>query len=106
MHRDLYTSHVFLDETPAGAELYLIDLARVFAPRWRRFRWRVKDLAQVKYSMPDRWVREHWDDFLAAYLGDTVDSCRRRYDTAVRRRVERMRRRDRSKQCVKTGGGR
>ena len=48
VHRDLYASHVFLDESAGDVSLYLIDLARMFAPRWRKFRWRVKDLAQLK----------------------------------------------------------
>ena len=71
VHRDLYASHVFLHDTPDGLSLYLIDLARMFAPRWRLFRWRVKDLAQLKYSMPESWVQSHWDEFLGTYL----DSC-------------------------------
>jgi len=106
VHRDLYASHVFLNETQAGAELYLIDVARVFAPRWRRFRWRAKDLAQLLYSMPDRWARKHWDGFLAAYLGGAADPCRQRYDAAVRRRVERMRRQAERRQLAKEGGRR
>ncbi|MDY7010757.1 MAG: lipopolysaccharide kinase InaA family protein [Planctomycetota bacterium] len=68
VHRDLYASHIFLDEAPDGLGLYLIDLARVFAPKWRTFRWRVKDLAQLKYSMPTTWVGRCWDDFLRRYL--------------------------------------
>ena len=36
-HRDLYTPHIFLDETPEGPRLYLIDLARVFKPCWRKW---------------------------------------------------------------------
>ena len=68
VHRDLYASHIFLDAEGGRVQLYLIDLARVFAPRWRKSRWRVKDLAQFKYSMPAAWVAAHWDGFLAAYV--------------------------------------
>jgi len=68
VHRDLYASHVFLEELSGRGELYLIDLARMFRPRWRKFRWRVKDLAQLKYSMPGRWVAEYWQGFLKVYF--------------------------------------
>lgn len=52
VHRDLYTSHIFLqadgmEPTPRFA---IIDLQRVFRPRWRRARWMVKDLAALHFS--------------------------------------------------------
>ena len=93
-HRDLYASHIFLDETAEGPRLYLIDLARVFRPWWRRFRWRVKDLAELKYSLPDRWVRAHWEGFLAAYVA-RIGGRARKWAGAIDRRVARMRRRSR-----------
>jgi len=92
VHRDLYASHVFLHASADGVSLYLIDLARMFAPRWRTFRWRVKDLAQLKYSMPASWVQSHWDEFLGTYL----DSCGRsaeRYSRAIDRKTASIRRR-------------
>ncbi len=91
VHRDLYASHIFLDEAPAGLRLYLIDLARVFAPKWRSFRWRVKDLAQLKYSMPATWVGRCWDDFLRLYLSDIGQV--NIWSEAIDRRVASMRRR-------------
>ncbi len=94
VHRDLYASHIFLDETAEGPRLYLIDLARVFRPWWRRFRWRVKDLAELKYSMPERWVRAHWEGFLAAYVA-RIGGRARKWARAIDRRVARMRRRSR-----------
>lgn len=94
VHRDLYAAHVFLDETPRRVKLYLIDLARVFAPRWRRFRWRVKDLAQLKYSMPAAWVERHWGAFLEAYLaGAGAPGRAGRWAAAIDRKVASMRRR-------------
>jgi hypothetical protein len=104
VHRDFYACHIFVNhngktsatETQraqrkeerrnSGAvstqnafggefDLYLIDLARVFAPRWRQFRWRVKDLAQLKYSMPTHWVNEHWDHLLDSYLDAFEEHC-------------------------------
>lgn len=91
-HRDLYACHIFLHEHDGRVELYLIDLARVFRPRWRPFRWRVKDLAQLKYSMPWVWVQESWAEFLAAYL-DTEDRGEfERWDRAIDRKVKSMER--------------
>jgi len=86
VHRDLYASHVFLAEERGELELRLIDLARAFRPRWRRFRWRVKDLAGVKYSMPRAWVAAHWAAFLGAYLGGDAPG-RARLERAIDRKV-------------------
>ncbi len=97
VHRDLYAAHIFLDESDNGVCLYLIDLARVFRPRWRRFRWWVKDLAQLKYSMPAAWTDRWWDFFLAEYLGPKRDAQGGRYNRAIDRKVRRIQRRDRRK---------
>ena len=92
VHRDLYASHVFLHESAGGVSLYLIDLARMFAPRRRMFRWRVKDLAQLKYSMPASWVQSHWDEFLGTYL-DSCGGSAERYSRAIDRKAAAIRRR-------------
>jgi len=100
VHRDLYASHVFLHDSPEGLSLYLIDLARMFAPRMRLFRWRVKDLAQLKYSMPEDWVKSCWDEFMGIYL-DICGGRGNRYSRAIDRKVasmcRRAKRRDRRK---------
>lgn len=93
IHRDLYTSHVFLEETPEADHLRLIDLARAFRPRLRSFRWRVKDLAGLRYSMPDDWVGRHWDEFLGLYLGPEARD-RDRWNAAVMRKAGRIARHD------------
>jgi tRNA A-37 threonylcarbamoyl transferase component Bud32 len=93
VHRDLYASPVFLDDSQGRADLYLIDLARMFVPRWRRFRWYVKDLAQLKYSMPAAWVADFWQPFLAEYLAGVGPRGREGVDLAVGRKVASMRRR-------------
>jgi hypothetical protein len=51
-HRDFYLCHIFISQGDHEMKLTLIDLARVFRPRWRRERWRIKDLAQLNYSAP------------------------------------------------------
>lgn len=66
VHRDLYLCHVFL--RPDGS-FCLIDLQRVFRPRWRRRRWIVKDLAALNLSTPaDRVGPSERLRFLARYL--------------------------------------
>ena len=76
VHRDLYLSHLFIMCSEAGVPALagdgvvftLIDLQRVFRPRWRRRRWVVKDLAALNYSTP--WDRVGWFErlrFLCRY---------------------------------------
>jgi len=97
VHRDLYASHIFLTSTNDDVELYLIDLARVFAPvSWRQFRWCVKDLAELKYSMPSAWVERYWDDFLKMYLSD--DKSFLKWSKAIDKKVAWMLRRQRRKE--------
>lgn len=87
VHRDLYACHIFVDRLDDGSlALSLIDLARVFRPRWRAFRWCVKDLAQLKYSMPPAWTSRWWDAFLRGYLGDRAGEAAR-WDRAIGRKV-------------------
>jgi tRNA A-37 threonylcarbamoyl transferase component Bud32 len=94
VHRDLYACHIFLDDSPGQARLHLIDLARVFAPvRWRLFRWRVKDLAQLRSSMPDEWVRRHWRGFLKEYLGEAQGASLEKFDRAIRKKASAIQRR-------------
>lgn len=104
VHRDLYLSHVFVRLGPTGqpddadAGLFaLIDLQRVFRPRWRHRRWVVKDLAALDFSTPaDRFSR--WDRlrFLCRYVRacDRFGSARE-LARLVAAKADRMRRRAR-----------
>jgi hypothetical protein len=70
-HRDLYLAHIFIEPDADGPpQLFLIDLQRVVAPRWRRWRWMVKDLAALNFSSAQAGVsgaeRLRW---LRRYLG-------------------------------------
>jgi hypothetical protein len=59
VHRDLYLSHIFLLHSRSGTnerDYVLIDLQRVFRPRWRHRRWIVKDLAALACSTPPEWA--------------------------------------------------
>ena len=52
-HRDLYICHLFLDK---NEKLHLIDLHRVFKPALLGQRFRIKDIAQLYYSAPGRFI--------------------------------------------------
>ena len=68
--RDLYWNHLFAPALDAAhGEPVLIDVERVFAPRWRRRRWRVKDLAGLLASLPVEVARSDALRFLRACLG-------------------------------------
>ncbi len=73
-HRDLYTSHVFVQVEPDGRTLFhLIDLQRMLRARFRQRRWRVKDLAALAGSAPRGQIsRTDRMRFLKAYLGPDV----------------------------------
>ena len=104
VHRDLYASHVFLDESDGRMHLCLIDLARMFKPRWRRFRWRVKDLAQLKYSMPNRWVENFWEHFFDLYSDGMDAGLCSRYQRAIDAKAAGMRRRQEKKRDASAEG--
>ncbi|MCD4825960.1 MAG: lipopolysaccharide kinase InaA family protein [Phycisphaerae bacterium] len=97
VHRDLYAAHIFLHEHSGGFDLNLIDLARIFKPSLRKFRWRVKDLAQLKYSMPRLWVERCWERFLAGYLNTENRAALGCWERAISAKVRRMQRRDERK---------
>lgn len=92
VHRDLYTSHVFMNEQDGALSLCLIDLARMFAPRLRKFRWRVKDLAQLKFSMPDEWLEKYWRWFIDTYCEKVGISHeqRKQYEMAIDGKIKRI----------------
>ena len=92
VHRDLYTSHIYIEQAGEELHLRLIDLARMFRPRRRLFRWRVKDLAQLKYSMPPQWTEQYWSRFMDGYLQRLAPPRAGRYHRAVARKEQRMRR--------------
>lgn len=108
VHRDLYLSHVFHDESESEDQRYrLIDLHRVMHPRWWRTRWRVKDLAALNYSTPTR-VATAADRvrFLRRYLG--VRRLGRRGKALARRvsaKTKRIARHDCRRTALVAGAG-
>lgn len=69
VHRDLYWNHVFTEDPRRGTAPALLDVERVFAPRWRWRRWLVKDLAGLLASLPVAVSTRQRLRFLRAYLG-------------------------------------
>jgi len=105
VHRDLYASHVFLDAAADPPALHLIDLARMFRLGMRRRRWYVKDLAQLKYSMPAPWVRRYWEVFLHEYFPGVSRDAARRFDRLIDGKVAAIRRHARPKGRRAAGEG-
>lgn len=69
-HRDLYLCHLFVAQRGDGFHVSLIDLQRIFRPRWRARRWQVKDLAQLNHSAsPAFFSRAMKLRFLLWYTG-------------------------------------
>ncbi len=98
VHRDLYCCHLFADRHAGEFEFYLIDLARAFRPKWRRGRWLVKDLAQLKFSMPRaRWSNQYWDQFMRRYLDSDDEQIIETWNRRIGRKVRWMQRRTRRK---------
>jgi len=97
VHRDLYLSHLFFDAAALPQDAFrLIDLQRVFRPRWRLERWIVKDLAALNFSTPSRRVsradRLRW---LRTYLGGSkLDARARRLVYRILGRTQRLHRRE------------
>jgi heptose I phosphotransferase len=94
-HRDLYCCHFFIRESPAEAfRVHLIDLQRVeHRCRWR-WRWLVKDLAQLAYSAPrERISCTDRMAFIKHYLG--VDRLRPAHKRFIRRILAKQRQMER-----------
>jgi len=80
-HRDFYLCHIFYNEP----EFYLIDLTRCFEPKFAKWHYTVKDLAQLYFSAPGSvFAAKDRMRFLLAYLGDKkLDKAGKRLARAV-----------------------
>ncbi|MGA2172962.1 MAG: lipopolysaccharide heptosyltransferase II [Sedimentisphaerales bacterium] len=92
-HRDLYLCHIF---RTADGRFFLIDLARVFKPMLLGSLYRVKDITQLHYSAPAKYVsRTDRLRFLRAYLGrDKLDNRDRAFAMRIHNKARRMARHD------------
>lgn len=109
VHRDLYLSHIFLDEA-SGSEspLRLIDLHRMRRPTWNQRRWIIKDLAGLNYATPASVVstadRLRW---LKCYLGRSrLDSDSRRLIYRIVGKTQRIARHDARRKAQHSPGAR
>lgn len=95
-HRDLYLSHIFLSKDRDSQErLCLIDLQRVFRPRFLVRRWQVKDLAQLYYSARAYFSRSQQLRFLLEYAEHRHSTGQdKRLVRDIIRKAERIRRHD------------
>lgn len=92
-HRDLYTSHIFVDVTPGGkVSFFLIDLQRMIQLHLRKRRWYVKDLAALAASAPKGLIsRTDRLRFLLAYLGtDRLDQPARLWWRDIQAKAAKM----------------
>lgn len=114
VHRDLYLSHIFIDagsgEADGGTDerFCLIDLQRVFRPRWLHRRWVVKDLAALAYSTPsDRVSPAERLRFLARYarLCERFGDARSLAGPVQAKTARMVRRRDPGRERGQHGGG-
>lgn len=87
-HRDLYVGHLWLDD---NGRLHVLDLDRADVRDHVPLRWRVKDLAALHFSTPQRLVpaRERLR-FLRDYLGEPLKH-RRDLIAAIERKAAEMR---------------
>ena len=69
VYRDLYWNHVFAEDPRGDGPPGLLDVERVFAPRWRWRRWLIKDLAGLWSSLPVPVSVRSALRFLRVYLG-------------------------------------
>ena len=89
-HRDLYWNHLFCATPFTDASPVLLDVERVFAPRWRVRRWVVKDLAALWASVPVPVSGRAGLRFLRSYLGQSL-ARHRRLMLAVIAKAQRIR---------------
>ncbi len=93
-HRDLYLGHLMIGD--AFPPVHVMDLNRADCRRIVPRRWRVKDLAALDVSTPDRLVGTRQRlRFLRLYLGESLREHRdlvgaiRRKAAVMRRHIER-----------------
>jgi hypothetical protein len=90
IHRDLNGAHLWVVDPRRSGAPVVLDVERVFRPRWRVRRWIVKDLASLYASMPTALPPSTGLRFLRRYLGGAVTG-QRGLLRAIERKVQRIR---------------
>ena len=93
-HRDLYWCHFFVHEVGDKLTCRLIDLQRIVRPRWPT-RWRLKDVAQFRFSTPAGVGDDLMRRWLRVYCGGRVGLRQRLWWRAVGVRAALYARRER-----------
>jgi hypothetical protein len=89
-YRDLYWNHVFCVDPRRGEPPAFLDVERVFRPRFRKYRWLVKDLAGLRASVPVVVPERAMLRFARAYLQQPL-SLHRRFLRALVSKAARIR---------------
>lgn len=92
IHRDLNLAHLFVVDPQRLTKPTIIDVERVFRPRFRFARWVVKDLASLLASAPVSIPTRTQVEFLRRYAPDLSKRQRRRLGRAILQKVQRIRR--------------
>ncbi len=92
-HRDFYLCHFFIEDGASPPRFTIIDLQRVFRPRFRPQRWRIKDLAQLHFSAKEAGIgRTPMLRFLLRYCAKArLDAETKALARAILRKSRRIR---------------
>lgn len=90
IHRDLNCAHLFMADPRSAGRPAVIDVERMFRPRWRWQRWVVKELASLLASSPVPVPVRVALRFLCCYQPELTTRQRRRLARAVGRKVARV----------------
>jgi len=90
IHRDFNCAHLFVVDPREMTRPAVIDVERVFRPRWRRRRWHVKDLASLLASSPVAVPTRVQLRFLKSYAPDLSGAQLRRLAGAIRQKAQRI----------------
>lgn len=90
IHRDLNCGHLFATNPRSAGRPAVIDVERMFRPRWRWRRWVVKELASLLASSPVPVPVPVALRFLCSYQPELNTRQRRKLARAVGRKVARI----------------
>lgn len=104
-HKDFNATHILVDveRHPDAVDLALFDLQRVARRKTGRFRWIVKALAELNYTLPDHLFDAlDRETLFTAYTGRPYPDFRDRLLRLwIRKKVDRIGRHDRKRKAAK-----
>ena len=92
-HLDFNADHVMIGpgEKEGDTQLALLDFQRIDRRKWMRFRWNIKTMAEIFYSMPDPVFTD--EDRLYLYEQYNHRTCKGLWDRLVLKWINRKARR-------------